>query len=81
MYPKIEDGDIVVVCKDMDYEDGQIVVARIGDDEAVVKRIHLFPDKLVLESINPEYMDRVFSKEQMNSVHIEGVVKKIIKNV
>ncbi|MCR4645026.1 MAG: XRE family transcriptional regulator [Oscillospiraceae bacterium] len=81
MYPKIEDGDIVIVCKDMDYEDGQIVVARIGDDEAVVKRIHLFPDKLVLESINPEYMDRVFRKEQMNSVHIEGVVKKIIKNV
>lgn len=37
MYPKIEDGDIVVVCKDADYSDGQIVVARIGDDEAVVR--------------------------------------------
>ena len=81
MYPKIEDGDIVIVCKDMDYEDGQIVVARIGEDEAVVKKIRIYPDKLVLESINPEYMDRVFKKEQMNSVHIEGVVRKIIKNV
>ena len=81
MYPKIEDGDIVVVCKDMDYEDGQIVVARIGDDEAVVKRIRIYPDELVLESINPEYMDRVFKREKMNDVHIEGVVRKIIKNV
>jgi repressor LexA len=81
MYPKIEDGDIVIVCKDMNYEDGQIVVARIGDDEAVVKRIRIFPDKLVLESINPEYMSRVFKKEQMNLVHVEGVVRKIIKNV
>ena len=81
MYPKIEDGDIVVVCKDMDYDDGQIVVARIDEDDAVVKRIHLYPTRLVLESINPEYQDRVFEREEMNRVHIEGVVRKIVKNV
>lgn len=81
MYPKIEDGDIVVVCKDMDYDDGQIVVARIDDDDAVVKRIHLYPTRLVLESINPEYQDRIFEREEMNRVHIEGVVRKIVKNV
>lgn len=81
MYPKIEDGDIVIVCKNMEYTDGQIVVARIGDDEAVVKRIRILPDVLILESINPEYMDRVFKREKMNEVHIEGVVRKIIKNV
>ena len=81
MYPKIEDGDIVVVCKDMDYDDGQIVVARIDEDDAVVKRIHLYPTRLVLESINPEYQDRIFEREEMNRVHIEGVVRKIVKNV
>lgn len=81
MYPKIEDGDIVVVCKDMDYDNGQIVVARIDEDDAVVKRIHLYPTRLVLESINPEYQDRIFEREEMNRVHIEGVVRKIVKNV
>ena len=81
MYPKIEDGDIVVVCKDMDYDDGQIVVARIDEDDAVVKRIHLYPTRLVLESINPEYQDRIFEREEMNRVHREGVVRKIVKNV
>lgn len=81
MYPKIEDGDVVIICKDMDYDDGKIVVARIDDDEAVVKRLRLYPSKLILESINPEYQDRVFEREEMNRVHIEGVVRKIIKDV
>lgn len=79
MYPKIEDGDIVIVCKDMEYDDGKIVVARIDEDEAVVKRLRISPTRLVLESINPEYKDRVFEREEMNRVHIEGVVRKIIK--
>lgn len=79
MYPKIEDGDIVIICKDMGYEDGKIVVARIDEDDAVVKRLRLYPSKLVLESINPEYQDRVFEREEMNRVHIEGVVRTILK--
>lgn len=79
MYPKIEDGDVVIICKDMDYEDGKIVVARIDDDEAVVKRLRLYQNQLVLESINPEYQDRIFEKEDMNRVHIEGVVRAILK--
>lgn len=81
MYPKIEDGDIVFVCKDMEYTDGSIVVARIDDDVAVVKRIRCFPAKLVLESINPEYQDRIFERDDMNRVHIEGVVRRIVKPV
>ncbi len=79
MYHKIEDGDIVLVCKDMNYEDGDIVVARVEEDEAFVKRIRLYPNKIILESINPEYTDRVFVKEEMNSIHIEGTVTKIIR--
>lgn len=79
MYPKIEDGDIVIICKDMEYEDGKIVVARIDDDEAVVKRLRLYPEKLVLESINPEYQGLTFEREDMNRVHIEGVVRTILK--
>lgn len=81
MYPKIEDGDIVIVCKDMEYDDGKIVVARIDEDEAVVKRIRIYTEKLVLESINPEYQDRVFERDDMNRVSIEGVVRRIIKEV
>ena len=81
MYPKIEDGDIVIVCKDMEYDDGKIVVARIDEDEAVVKRLRIYTEKLVLESINPEYQDRVFERDDMNRVAIEGVVRRIIKEV
>lgn len=81
MYPKIEDGDIVIVCKDMEYDDWKIVVARIDEDEAVVKRLRIYTEKLVLESINPEYQDRVFERDDMNRVAIEGVVRRIIKEV
>ena len=61
--------------------DGFIVLARIDDDVAVVKRIRCFPAKLVLESINPEYQDRIFERDDMNRVHIEGVVRRIVKPV
>lgn len=83
MYPKIEDGDIVIVLKQDFFENGDIVVAipLDGTDNGFVKRAFQTPEKLTLESINANYPPMVFKGTEMNNIAIVGVVKKIIKNI
>ena len=82
MYPKIEEGDLVVVHQQDYFENGDIVVAVVvGDGEGFVKRAFQSSGKLSLESINPSYPPMIFSGAQVETVRIMGVVKKIIKTV
>lgn len=82
MYPKIEEGDLVVVHQQDYFENGDIVVAVVvGDGEGFVKRAFQSSGKLSLESINPSYPPMTFSGAQIETVRIMGVVRKIIKTV
>lgn len=82
MYPKIEEGDLVIVRKQDYFENGDIVVAVIcGENDGFVKRAFQSKNKLTLESINTQYPPFVFSGSELDEVKILGVVKKIIKSV
>lgn len=81
MYPKIEDGDVVVVRKQSDYENGDIVVAIIDKNEAFVKKIYDDGEEITLVSINPEYKNKVYKGADRTYIEVVGVVKKIIKEV
>jgi repressor LexA len=82
MYPKIEDGDRIVVRKQSSVDSGKIAVVRIGD-EAVVKKVEYddLSRGLTLLSINPEYPPRTLSGEELENVAIVGLVRQIIKEV
>lgn len=79
MWPKIEDGDLVIVRKDAEWRDGSIVVALIDGEEGVVKRIFQSRTRLTLESTNNAYPPRHFDREEMDRVQVVGVVKMILK--
>lgn len=82
MYPKIEEGDLVVVHQQDYFDNGDIVVAVVlGTEDGFVKRAFRSGDRLSLESINPSYPPMTFSGARIEDVRIMGVVKKIIKNV
>ena len=81
MYPKIEDGDIIVVRKQPSVDNGQIAVALIDGDEGVVKKINFGKDFMELLSINPMYPPRIFKDKEVERISIVGLVKQIIKNV
>lgn len=57
----ILNGDIVIVRKQPDAENGDIVVAMI-EDEATVKRIFYEPDQVRLQPENP-HMDPIYADE------------------
>ena len=80
MYPKIEDGDRIVVRRQDSVDNGRIAVVMIGD-EAVVKRVECEKNKLTLISINPEYPPRIIEGEELANCRIVGLVQQVIKAV
>ena len=71
----ILDGDMVVVRPQANADDGQIVVARIGD-EATVKRLHRRNGKILLMPENDAY-----SPIDGRDAEIVGIVKAVIREL
>jgi len=69
---RIYDGDIVYIRRQPTVDDGQIAAVLIGD-EATLKRVHFFPDHIVLEPENPQFRPLVYWENDMNSVRILGL--------
>ncbi len=70
----IDEGDYVIVRKQSDCRDGDIVVARIDGDEATLKRYYKETHRIRLEPAN-KGMKPIFS----NKVALEGVVVGVIR--
>lgn len=81
MYPKIEDGDTIVVRKQDSVESHSIAVVMLNSEEAVVKKIVYREDWIELRSINPEYKTRRFEGEDARQLRVVGLVKQVIKNL
>lgn len=81
MYPKIEDGDIIVVHKQSSVDSGSIAVMLLDGEEGLVKRVEYGPDWIELVSINPEYKTRRFEGEEVTRLQVVGLVKQVIKRL
>lgn len=77
---RIYDGDIVYIRQQPTVDDGQIAAVLI-DDEATLKRVHLYPDHIVLEPENPQYRPRSYWEQDMEHVHILGKAVAFTSNV
>ncbi len=81
MYPKIEDGDIIVVHKQDSVDSGSIAVLLLDGDEGLVKKVEYGHDWIDLISINPEYPPRHFKGSEVTRLRVLGLVRQIIKTV
>lgn len=68
---RIFDGDIVYIRKQDTVENGEIAAVLI-DDEATLKRVHLFEDHIILSPENPTHKPFTYWGEDMNRVRILG---------
>ncbi len=71
MMPRIQDGDLVAIRRQPTVENGEIAAVRI-EDEATLKRVYSYPDRLILQPENPAFAPIVLVGEEINSVSIEG---------
>ena len=79
MYPKIEDGDIIIVRRQTSIDSGDIGVVLLDGDEGLVKKIVYGEDWIELVSINPEYQTKRFEGAEVLRLQVVGKVKQIVK--
>ena len=73
----INDGDTVIVKKTNTANNGQIVVALIDDQEAMLKRIRQKGKIVALESANKGYETKIFGPDR---VKVQGVLVSLYRN-
>lgn len=74
---RINDGDLLLIRKQADVEDGEIAAVVIND-EAVLKRVYKQNGTLVLQSENPKYPPIIVND---GHVQVVGKLKKIVINM
>lgn len=74
MYPKIEDGDVIIVRKQTSVDNGDIAVLLLDGEEGLVKKVMYGKDWIELVSVNPEYKTRRFEKEEVLRLRVVGKV-------
>lgn len=82
MAPDFKEGDIVVVHKQSDCDDGQIAVVTINGDEGTLKLIRKFEKSIRLVPLNNNYGFTEYSEKEIKTlpVRIMGVVKQSRRN-
>ena len=75
MYPKFEEGDLVLVRCQSSVDSGSYAVVLIDDEEGVIKKIVYGPNFIELHSINPMYPVRRFENENVLRIRVFGLVR------
>ncbi|MGF6920761.1 transcriptional repressor LexA [Paraburkholderia sp. 40] len=73
----ILDGDLLAVQKRTEAKDGQIIIARLGDD-VTVKRLKRRPNGIELIAENPDY-DNIFVEIGSADFALEGIAVGLIR--
>lgn len=74
MEPKIKQGDLVIVRKNTNPEDGNIVVC-VNNNEVMIKKVEKNNDNVFLTSLNQKYKTILADRDNFK---VEGVVKGVL---
>ena len=79
MSPALIEDDIVIIKKQNDFENGDIVVAIINGDEATIKKGKKSDSSILLQPLNTNYEPLIFTYDEMKTIPVEivGIVKQL----
>lgn len=79
MSPALIENDIVVIKKQNDFENGDIVVAIINGDEATIKKGKKSDSSILLQPLNTAYEPLIFTYDEMKTIPVTiiGIVKQL----
>lgn len=79
MSPILVENDIVIIKKQNDFENGDIVVAIVNGDEATIKKGKKSENSILLQPLNPNYEPLIFTYDEMKTIPviIVGIVKQL----
>ena len=79
MSPQINAGDVVVVQRYFELEDGDIVVVSINGDEATCKQVFRQENGIMIQAFNPAvFPSRFYSTEQIEELPV-SIIGKVIE--
>ena len=79
MFPVLIESDIVIIKKQNDFENGDLVVAIVNGDEATIKKGRKNDNSILLQPLNTNYEPLIFTYDEMKTipVTIVGIVKQL----
>lgn len=79
MFPVLIEDDIVIVKKQDDFDNGDIVVALINGNEATVKKAKRNDNSILLQPLNTTYEPLIFTNDEIKSIPVKiiGIVKQL----
>lgn len=78
MYPRILEGDVVIVKKQSTADSGDIVIALVNGDEGTCKQLYKYKDHIELKPFNPMYKPLVYSNEDITSLPV-SIIGKVVE--
>ena len=78
MYPRICDGDVVIVRQQNSCDTGDVVVVLVNGEAATVKKIRKQKDGILLIPFNTSFEPMFFSNEEIQSLPV-NVIGKVIE--
>ena len=79
MFPVLIESDIVIIKKQNDFENGDLVVAIVNGDESTIKKGKKNDNSILLQPLNTNYEPLIFTYDEMKTipVTIVGIVKQL----
>ena len=79
MSPLLIENDIIIVQKQDDFESGDIVVATINGDEAIIRKGEKSNNNILFQPLNSTYEPLIFTYDEMKNIPVEiiGIVKQL----
>ena len=78
MIPRIQSGDTVIFDTELDWENGDVVIATINGDHATCKRIKRYADGIALLSDNASIAPMYFSRQEVEELPVT-IVGRVIE--
>lgn len=78
MEPKFSPGDIVIVRKQPDIENGQIAIVLVNGDAATIKQVKKQKDGIRLIPLNPAFETTFFSNEEIDELPVT-IIGKVVE--
>ena len=78
MEPRIREGDVVIVRKQDDADNGDIVIVLVNGNDATVKKLKKEPSGITLIPFNPAHDTQHYSREDIASLPVR-IIGKVVE--
>ena len=78
MEPRIKEGDVVIVRKQPDVENGEIAIVLVNGDEATIKKVQKFAGGINLVPSNPAYDVKTFDNQKIEFLPVK-IIGKVVE--